>query len=165
MGKVVYFFNRFSDGTDYVVVRAVFIIMIAMILTTTAQITFRVFFKALPWSEELSRYFLVWGTFLGATLAYKRGSHISITFLSDFLPPKLQKVLRILVSLISIVFFVYITHYSSLMIKTLSFQISPGLSLRMQNVYIVIPLSMLIMAIHVLAAIGNEFSGGKDELK
>jgi TRAP-type C4-dicarboxylate transport system permease small subunit len=140
--------------------------MIAMVLATTAQIVFRVFFKALPWSEELSRYLLVWATFLGSSMAYKRGSHISITFLSDLVPLRVRAVLKILVSILSIVFFLSISYYGYMMIKTLSFQISPGLSLRMQYVYLAIPLSLIIMTIHALADIANDLTAwGKGELR
>ncbi|WP_416208223.1 TRAP transporter small permease [Halomonas sp.] len=66
-----------------------------MIVSTTLQIVFRVFFDALAWSEEVSRYMLVWSTFLGATLAYKRSMHISVTFVRESFSQRVRKALRI----------------------------------------------------------------------
>ena len=59
-------------GVDTLLRCAAFASLTAMILIITLQIIFRVFFQALVWSEEAARYLLVWTSFLGAVLAYRR---------------------------------------------------------------------------------------------
>ena len=39
------------------------------------------------WSEELSRYLMVWMTMLGSASVLRGGGHISVTTLTDSLPP------------------------------------------------------------------------------
>jgi len=39
------------------------------------------------WSEELSRYLMVWMTMLGSASVLRSGGHISVTTLTDSLPP------------------------------------------------------------------------------
>ena len=39
------------------------------------------------WSEELSRYLMVWTTMLGSAAVLRSGGHISVTTLTDSLPP------------------------------------------------------------------------------
>ncbi|MBA1334168.1 MAG: hypothetical protein HPY66_1877 [Firmicutes bacterium] len=56
-------FRRISDAIDQAISKIVFIAIAGMILSITMQIVFRVFFSALTWTEELSRYLLVWSTF------------------------------------------------------------------------------------------------------
>ena len=38
----------------------------AMVIITTAQIICRIWFTALSWSEEVTRFLLIWATFLGS---------------------------------------------------------------------------------------------------
>ena len=70
MKQIGLLIGRLSYGLDRAMVGMVFLLVAAMVIVTTLQVVFRVFFNALTWSEELSRYLLVWGTFFGATLAY-----------------------------------------------------------------------------------------------
>ena len=143
----------------------VFILVTAMVVVTTLQVVFRVAFTALAWSEELSRYLLVWGTFFGATLAYKRSNHIAVTFVLDFLPHKLRLWFNILTYLLSMVFFLVVAKQGLNMIQLQVFQISPAMSLPMKYIYWSIPLSLSIMFIHALAGIAEELHRvfGKEE--
>lgn len=145
-----------SNGIDRAMVGIVFLIMAAMVIVTTLQVVFRVAFNALTWSEEMSRYLLVWGTFFGATLAYKRGNHIAVTFIIDFFPAKLRVWFNIFTYLLSLVFFVVTAQQGLNMIKMQVFQISPALGLPMKYVYWSIPISLIIMIIHALAGIAAE---------
>ena len=52
------------------------VMLIAMVIITGMQIVFRVFFTALSWSEEATRYLLVWSTFIGGSVVYKAAGHI-----------------------------------------------------------------------------------------
>ncbi|MFZ5946007.1 MAG: TRAP transporter small permease [Bacillota bacterium] len=159
MNQIVNGFNFLSEKIDWLVTKLIFIIITGMVIVTTSQVVFRVFFTALSWSEELSRYLLVWGTFFGATIAYKRGNHIALTFVVDAFGPKIKKIFSILIYVLSIVFFGVVIYYAGQMIKMQVFQISPALSLPMQYVYLSIPVSLAIMTIHALAGIGTEILG------
>jgi TRAP-type transport system small permease protein len=44
------------------------------------------------WSEELARYLMVWLTMLGSAAVVRAGGHITVTTLTDALPPALQRV-------------------------------------------------------------------------
>ena len=166
MKQIGLLIGRLSYGLDRAMMGMVFLLVAAMVIVTTLQVVFRVFFNALTWSEELSRYLLVWGTFFGATLAYKRGNHIAVTFIVDLLPARVRTAFRILSFLLSMVFFVIIAVQGMKMIQMQVFQISPAMSLPMKHVYLSIPLSLLIMTIHALSGIfetlyENEAEGAK----
>jgi TRAP-type transport system small permease protein len=47
-----------------------------------------VFGHAPGWSEELSRFTMLWVTMLGSAAALRSGSHLSVTALVDTLPPR-----------------------------------------------------------------------------
>ncbi|MXN66182.1 TRAP transporter small permease subunit [Stappia sp. GBMRC 2046] len=58
-----------------------------------------VFIAPTIWAEELSRLFLVWGTFAGAAILVHRRQHIAITVLTDALPPRLKHLQQVVVLL------------------------------------------------------------------
>lgn len=145
-----------SEGIDKVVKLIVFCAIVSMIVVITLQIISRVLFDALTWGEEASRYLLVWSTFLGATLAYKRGMHIAITFIVESLPKKISKLMKLLSIVLSMVFFFIAIKYGVDYITMQTYQVSAALRIPMKYVYLVIPVSFGIMFIHAIAAFINE---------
>lgn len=147
------FLPKFSAQLDQISRFCLFVSIVAMIIVITLQIIFRVFFTALSWTEELSRYLLVWSSFIGAAVAFKKGAHISVTFLLDWLPPYYRKICSTLSFALTAAFLLISIWYGGLLIKMQVFQVSPAMGLKMRYVYIIIPLSGLVMLIHL----GNEF--------
>ncbi|MDT8902060.1 TRAP transporter small permease [Anaeroselena agilis] len=156
MAKLETLLNAVSEYTDRAALGLVVFIMCAMVVVTTLQVICRVFFAALTWSEELSRYLLVWGTFFAATLAYKRGNHIAITFVIDAFPKRIRALFVTLSYLLSLVFFAAAANYGIEMISLQVFQISPAMGIPMKYIYYSIPISMVIMMIHALAGIAGQ---------
>lgn len=157
--QLISYFKRLSDAIDRIVTWIVFIAIAGMILTITLQIITRVFFEALTWSEELSRYLLVWSSFFAATLAYKRGMHISVTFGIDRFPQKFRKYFIIFSIMLSMIFFAVSMNYGFKLMSLQAVQVSAALRLPMRWVYLAIPVSFLIMIIHgVSAALEECFS-------
>lgn len=150
MQRAVQLFSRLSECIDRFVVMLVFLLLVSMVVVTTLQVICRVFFSALTWSEELSRYLLVWSTFFASTMAYKRGNHIAVTFLVEALPKRLSAAVSLVSYLLSMAFFLFAANYAWQMISMQIFQISPAMGLSMRYVYFSLPTSMLIMVVHAL---------------
>ncbi|WP_026894017.1 TRAP transporter small permease [Clostridiisalibacter paucivorans] len=153
------FFKRLSNGMDRLVNKIVFLIIIGMIISISLQIIFRVFFDALTWTEELARYLLVWATFLGTTLAYKRGMHISVTFLVNSFPKNIRKIIVVCSILFSIIFFIVSVLFGFRYMNMQAHQVSAALRVSMRWVYLVIPIGFIIMIIHGITAILEEVFG------
>lgn len=145
------FLSRLSDLADWVMCRLVFLAVTALTLTITLQIAARIFFDALPWTEELSRYLLVFATFGGASLAYKRGNHIAVTFLIGLARGRLSELLAAAVQLICLFFFAIAIRSSVQLISMQIYQTSPALGLPMRLVYLALPFGFSTMALHALA--------------
>lgn len=63
-------FHKLSDLLDTLCSYIIVVMLGAMVIITGAQIVCRMAFTALSWSEEATRYLLVWSSFLGASCVY-----------------------------------------------------------------------------------------------
>ena len=144
------FIETLSDNLDRIARFLLFVALVAMTLFITLQIIFRVFFTALSWTEELSRYLLVWSSFIGASVAFKKGAHISVSFVLDRLRPDQRKVVQFLSMGLMAIFFLVSIWYGFLLMKLQVFQISPAMGLKMRYVYTIIPVSFIAMFVHLL---------------
>lgn len=138
-----------SDALDKVCSVAIVLMLGAMVVITGAQIICRTWFTALSWSDEVTRYLLIWSTFLGATVVYRHNGHISVTLLQDAVSPKMAKALRVLVHVICFALFTVLLYYSTLYCMKLK-KTATAMPIKMKWIYMCIPVSMGIMMIHSL---------------
>ena len=74
------------------------------------------------WTEELARTVFVYATFVGAALAVARNAHLKIDTAVKLLPDSVQPWVRLVTTMIAIVFLGYVMYYSSVMLPRLAFQ-------------------------------------------
>ncbi len=154
-------FTAFSQGVDRVATFLAVMALAAMTAVTTLQIVCRFFFTALSWSEELSRYLMVWLTFLGASMGVKRGTHIAVTFAVSPLAPRWRQGLALLVQLLALYFFLLVALYGWKLMNLQAFQVSAGLGVSMRYVYVSLPVGGLLCAVHIVSEILQLLSGEK----
>lgn len=80
-------------------------LIIAIVAIITGILIAAVVFRyglnnALSWAEELSKYLMVWLTFLGAPIALRHFGHINIDLFVRLLSPRLEQFALLLISLI-----------------------------------------------------------------
>ena len=138
-----------SNLLDTVCSAAIVFMLGAMVIITGAQIICRTWFTALSWSDEITRYLLIWSTFLGATVVYRHSGHIAVTLLQDAVSPKVAKVLRVLVHATCFALFTVLLYYSTLYCLKLK-KTATAMPIKMKYIYSCIPISMGIMMIHSL---------------
>lgn len=143
-------FHKCAEWLDSICGVLCIICLTAMVLLTGAQIVCRIWFTALAWSEELTRYLMVWGTFLGASCVYRRSGHISVTVLQSFCPPKVRTGMVVLCHLLCGAFFVAATYYGIEYMQMQSRQLSAALRVPMSRVYMAIPLGFGLMTLYVI---------------
>ena len=90
--------QKISSVLDSIFGFLVVIMIGAMVIITTAQIICRVWFTALSWSEEVTRFLLIWATFLGATCVYRRSGNIAITAVQTMFPESKREIKAIMKS-------------------------------------------------------------------
>jgi TRAP-type C4-dicarboxylate transport system permease small subunit len=77
---------------------------------------------SLAWTEEIARYMLMALTFVGSATAARRGSHITVDFLLDMLPPGARRQARLLVAAFTTAFFAMLTWLCWLVAEAMRFQ-------------------------------------------
>ncbi len=140
--------HKLSDILDRVMEYVIVAMLGIMVVVTGAQIVCRVWFTALSWSEEATRYLLIWSSLCGAGCVYKHSGHISITVLGDFLPYRARKILQIVVHLLCMMAFAVIVLYGIQYYGRQGNQLSPTMRLPMRYVYLCIPAGAAVMFIH-----------------
>jgi TRAP-type transport system small permease protein len=80
-------------------------LIIAIVAGLAAVLISAVFFRyalndAFAWSEEGSKYLMVWLTFIGAPIALRHAAHINIDLLIKLFPPRGRQVFYLFVHLI-----------------------------------------------------------------
>lgn len=141
---------------DGILVKLLFYIcgflMFLMTAVVTAQVVSRyVFDNPFSWTEELGRYTFVWVSFLGMAAAIKVGSHIALDMLVRALKGLSRKFLAVFNNLLVLVFAVFLTISGFNLVELGTRQHSPSLGLPMDIVYIVIPISGLLLIYFVLS--------------
>jgi TRAP-type C4-dicarboxylate transport system permease small subunit len=133
--------------TEYVVS----VLLVIMVVVVFLQVIFRfVIHASLPWSEELSRYILVWLSFLGAAIGVRRGAHIGVEVVVSFLPKLLKKLAALFVDCASIVFFALMIFYGHRILAVVGRQLSPAMEWSMAVPYSAICAGGSLMLLYAL---------------
>lgn len=126
-----------------------------MTLLTFMQVLFRYVFKeSLSWSEELSTYFFIWLTFIGASIATREKTHINVeAFVSSIKSPKIKKAFMIFANILSMLFLIVLVVYGfNIASQILKFkQTSASMPfLQIGLIYFAVPIGSLIMFTNLL---------------
>lgn len=150
---------------DFVLKWILVTIMAVMTLNVLWQVFTRFILKnPSSFTEELARYMLVWLGILGASYVAGQKMHLAIDILSTKLRGKPKSYLEMIIqSLIFLfAFFVMVIGGTRLVTITLSLnQISAALQIPLGYVYLVVPISGVLMMFYSLTFIVQEISGKK----
>ena len=125
--------------------------LIAMFFVVMLQIFARYVIRAsIPWTEELSRYLLVFMTFFGAAVALKENRHITISILIDFLPDKYRVYVDVFFKVIILLFLAAVLRGSIKMVL-LTWETPAGTIpwITTGRIYLILPVSVGLMVIYL----------------
>lgn len=119
-----------------------------MTLLVIYQVLMRKVFNASPsWTEELARYATIWSTLIVVPALILQKGHIMLDYFVMLAPPKIRKVLEFITGLFALVLMATFLYGGVGMIQASIgiTQVSPGARIPMWIVYIVLPLSGVLM--------------------
>lgn len=136
----------------------------AILFFVSIQVFFRyVLRQPLMWPEELSRYLLIWMVFLGAVLLSKKDKHVKVEVFQNLLPAVAQRVLKLLLDLVIVLFLAVLLWGSGLPLKEFLVLKSPAMQLPLIFVFIVVPLSALLMFVIYLGKLVEDIRSLRGE--
>ena len=147
--------SKFSHVLDKICGVLIAIMLGLMVIFTIAQVVCRTWFTALSWSEEATRFLLIWSTFLGAACVYRHSGNIAITVIQNLFTESFQRFLRVAVHVICFVLFCVLCYYGFLYCDR-QVRTAAAIPIKMKYVYMCLPVSMVILIIHSLAMIFEE---------
>jgi TRAP-type transport system small permease protein len=104
---------------------------------------------SIVWAEELSRYLMIWLTFLGAGLVLRYGGHLAIDNMQDLVPARGARILRALILLCVAAFALVMLWLGTVYIVRAWAQTTPVTELPFGLVYSALPLGFLFLLIHM----------------
>jgi TRAP-type C4-dicarboxylate transport system permease small subunit len=146
--------RRVAGLLDRLVALVMILILAVMLGVTSAGVFWRYALNSgLVWADELSRFLLVWASFLGATLAVSRGAHITIGVLYDRVSRNIQLWLTRIVDTLVILFMGAILVYGVKLLPVVHVRVAPTIGISMDIAYSIIPVSAGIIIFHLLLRI------------
>lgn len=159
-GAVVAGLASVNARIDWIVVRVTMAAVAVMFAVVVAQVFFRYVLNAsLTWAEEAARYLLVLTTFLGTSIAMRRGAHIRVGLVVERLPRPARVPVELLVEATGgLVYLVLIRH--GLVLARANFdQASPAMGLSLGWVYLMIPLAGVLLTLQAAERVVAQLRG------
>lgn len=122
--------------------------MVLMTIITFIQVVARYLFGfSFSWAEEISRYLVIWITFVGSAIAFRKGAHVSVSALVNVLPTKIRSNVILFSRLITIAFFIVLGYYGLIhtINQSIHLQLGPATRLPMAIPYSAIPIGSVLV--------------------
>lgn len=137
-------------------------LMLMMLATSAIQVFARHAFTdevSLPWTEEAGRLAMVWATLWGAAALQRTDDHITMTAVFDLLPSLGQRIVLIVVDLVTLCLLVPITWWGWENARGLDIMWSISLGLPLSVFAYSIPVTGALMAVYSLALLFRRLTG------
>lgn len=127
-----------------------------LICVTVSGVVMRYFAnRPIVWLEEVQLWFIVWIVFLGALATARRSGHIAIDAFVGLFPRALRLAATVIGNVTTIVVLTFFGYYASRHVFQMytSWRVTNLLHIPYCLIYIVVPLSCLLIALHSACAL------------
>lgn len=153
--------HSFKIRLDQVVSGSLVLLMALMVLNVTWQVLSRyVFQNPSSFTDELSRYMLVWLGMLGAAYVAGQDQHIAINLLPNRLVGKSKMKLMILINVIVLFFAFSVMVLGGINLVYITFilgQKSATMQIPLAYIYTILPVSGLLVIYYQIFQISNHY--------
>jgi C4-dicarboxylate transporter, DctQ subunit len=119
-----------------------------------------------PWGEELARYLMIYGVFLGISIGTRKKAHLGVEAFVNMVPKNMKKAVLLVSALIQVgayCWFAYLCVTLTLILQE-NGQSTPSLRVPTYLVYGALPLGFILSAIRSVQVLWNDyFSKAKDD--
>lgn len=134
---------------EWILIIATIFIILLVFIQVLARFVFNI---SVGWSAELSRYLLIWITWISMSYTIRKSDHIRITLIVERLPQKVQKVIEVIVILVWSAFAFIMAYVGTEVVQTMKLmgQKTSTLGISMWVVYLIIPIGGVLMLIRLV---------------
>lgn len=149
--------SALANSINSLIYYAVAGLLFGMFICAFLQVIVRLVFDwfginlPMPWSEELSRFFMIWLIFLGAGYACRGAQLISLTLVVDRMPKSIHRAADGIAAAICIAFYALLVKVGLDAMRFGWIETSPVLQLPKAYVYLAMPVGAAVMIINTLA--------------
>jgi TRAP-type C4-dicarboxylate transport system permease small subunit len=115
-----------------------------------------------PWTEEVSRYLMIWTVFIGAGIACRHGKLIGVEFVVSALPAAAGRAVKNLSLLLSACFYALLCFIGWQWVEFGNSQTSPVLEIPMLTINLAMVVGGVLMALNTAALAVAAHLAGKD---
>ena len=139
-------------------------LLISMVSLTFMQVISRyVLGTSLAWSEELAKFIFFYLALLSCAYALKTRSHFALKFMVNAMPKTIQKIMALLVVLITALFLLVFTWWGVKYTIANSSQVAPGTGLPMSVPYCSLIVGGLLMLYYLIKNCLEDFRKPAEE--
>ena len=161
-------FVRLMDRVNHLLTLACGAALGVMVLSVALGVLARFVFThtsyriSVPWTEEVSRYLMIWTVFLGGAVAARSGKLIGVEFVVQALAPRLGRAVKYLSLGLSIVFYGLLCVIGWQWVEFGKSQTSPVLELPLVVINLAMVAGGAVMALNTVALVLQTRAAGKD---
>ena len=125
-----------------------------------AQVIVRYFLGgSLSWSEEAVRFLFIWLSFIGFTVTMQREGHIGVKFIVELFPRSFQRFVTLFSDACILGFLGFFIVKGIGVSRVTLYNLSPAMNIPMGYVYLILPLSGVLLVINTLRIASRHLRG------
>jgi TRAP-type C4-dicarboxylate transport system permease small subunit len=151
--------DRFGFRLNWVVERFCALLMAALVIVIWFEVLQRYALKlGFTWGEELSRYIMIWAALMAIPVGAYRREHIGLEFFSNALPIVQRHYLRLVLDIIGLAFFVFLTIYGIGMAASGKTQYATIFGMNMVVPFASVPTCGALTSVQLIVTMLRDFS-------
>ena len=128
------------------------VMLVIQLLVVSGVVFGRYVFSYSPaWGEELALFAMVWLGLLSASTRVRDDSHLSLTFMDNYLPPRAIKIRDVLVMLATALFGLFLLIQGANLVDMTRNNTLPGMGISSSILYAAVPVAGLAIVIQIIA--------------
>ncbi|UAT31531.1 TRAP transporter small permease [Bacillus badius] len=127
--------------------------LLLIIILVFTQVVFRYLISSsLGWSEELSRYVLIWIAWISAAYSVRTQKHIRVELIKNICNEPLRKIIELIALILWFFFALFLVANGTQLILNIhgTGQVSPSNGIPMWIVYLAVPIGGSMMALRLI---------------
>jgi TRAP-type C4-dicarboxylate transport system permease small subunit len=151
--------DAFGGRLNWVVERFCAVLMAALVTVIWFEVFQRYALRlGFTWGEELSRYIMIWAALMAVPIGAYRREHIGLEIIRNALPAAQRRYLRLVLDVIGLAFFVFLTVYGIGMAASGQTQYATIFGMNMVVPFAAVPLCGALTSIQMIVTMLRDFA-------